>query len=565
MSTGVHTKSTVLISGAGPSGLVLALTLAKNGVPVRIIEKDREFHQGQRGAGAQPRTIEIYNYLGIAENIIKVGQPMKPFAVYKLPEGTEIIKTFSMMENRPSTPSIPFANVVMIGQHAAQGILRDHLARYNVVVERSTELVDFEQDEQGVVAHLVKHDGDKDVQESVQVSYLVGADGARSVVRKKLGLTFLGVTRPTEHLIVADIEITGLSPDYWHTWGDFATRTVVLMPTERPNVFSVFGGGVDADIQVALKDRDGLVDYILGVSNRHDLKFGEVLYFSEWRPNVRMVNKFGEGKVFVVGDAAHVHSPTGGQGLNSGIQDSFNLGWKLSLVCNSLSSPSILGAYNSERLPIIQDMLERTTKLLDKTLTYRANGDNTEGFARPPILRQLGVHCRSSPLVVDEQPEFAEAKKAQPYIDADPAVLFAGDRAPDAPALRVVARASGAIQEMEETSLFKTYTPTRHTVVVFAKTASEDQLQGIIKAIHTAPKGAIQVVVVLPEETVLTALQTVEGADLVVVDTLGHALDAYPPAVRGFSVFVVRPDGVVGAVVGGEEGVKKYIKGVFVD
>ncbi|KAF7793060.1 hypothetical protein EIP86_004165 [Pleurotus ostreatoroseus] len=209
-------------------------------------------------------------------------------------------------------------------------------------------------------------------------------------------------------------------------------------------------------------------------------------------------------------------------------------------------------------------MLDRTTQILDKTIKYRANGDNTQSFTRPFILHQLGVHCRSSPLVVDEQPEFADAKKAPPYLDADPTILFAGDRAPEAPALRVIARAGSVVQDPEETSLFQTYIPTQHTAVVFAHAADEEQLNVIMLAIHTVPKGAIQVAVVLPKETTSAGPQTVEGADLVVVDTLGHAAKAYPPAAKGFQVFVIRPDGVVGAIVKGGEGVKKYIEGVFV-
>ena len=207
-------------------------------------------------------------------------------------------------------------------------------------------------------------------------------------------------------------------------------------------------------------------------------------------------------------------------------------------------------------------MLERTTKLLDKSLQYRANGENTEGFERPPILHQLGVHCRPSPLVDDEQPEFPEARKAEAYLDADPTVLFAGDRAPDAPSLCVVARTGGAVGDVQETSLFKTYNPTQHTALVFAPAADDARTRSIIRALHTAPKGTIQATVVLPKGTA-TESHTVDGADLVVIDTSGHAADAYPPAVKGFSVFIIRPDGVVGAVVRGEEGVAKYVKRVF--
>ncbi|KAF7793734.1 hypothetical protein EIP86_004851 [Pleurotus ostreatoroseus] len=550
------TRPTVLVSGSGPSGLVLALILAKNGIPVRIIEKDNKFHEGERGAGTQPRTLEVYSYLGVAEDILKKGLFVKKMNVYKLPEGKEILKSFPLAQVYPPTPSVPFSNPVLVGQYYAQEALRDHLSRYSIEVERGTELIDFEQDEQGVNAHLVKHGADKDTEETVRVDYLIGADGARSIVRKRLGLSFLGVTRPTEHLVVADIEMRGLSSDYWHTWGDYATRTVRLRPVERPNVFSLIGGGAEADISSALQSREGVIEFIEDVTGRHDFEFGEMKYLSEWRPNVRMVNKFGEGRVFVVG------VPQEGS-----VQDSFNLGWKLALVCKSLSPPSILDAYTAERLPVIREMLERTTKLLDKTLKFRANGDNNEAFvARPPILHQLGVHCRSSSLVVDEQPEFAEAKKADAYLDLDPTVLFAGDRAPDAFALRVVARAGGAVAEAEETTLFKTYTPTRHTMLVFVKTVDEAQLEPIIGAIRTAPKDAVQVVVVLPKGTppTPTITSTVDGADLVVIDTLGHTGDAYPPAAKGFPVFIVRPDGVVGAVVRGEEGVKNYMKGVFV-
>lgn len=215
-------------------------------------------------------------------------------------------------------------------------------------------------------------------------------------------------------------------------------------------------------------------------------------------------------------------------------------------------------------MPVIKEMLERTTNLLDKVLKFRANGENTEGFvARPPILYQLGVHCRFSPLVVDEQPEFVEAKKADAYLDADPTVLFAGDRAPEAPALRVVARTDGAVAEAEETSLFKVYTPTRHTLLLFAKTVDE-QLKSVIHAIRVVPSGIVQVVVILPKGAPQTIPQAAEGVDLVVTDTLGHAADAYPPAAKGFPVFIVRPDGVVGAVVGGVEGVNKYLKTIFV-
>lgn len=207
-------------------------------------------------------------------------------------------------------------------------------------------------------------------------------------------------------------------------------------------------------------------------------------------------------------------------------------------------------------------MLDRTTKILDKTLKFSADGKNTDGFKRPKILHQLGVHCRWSALVVDEQPEAVEASKADPYQDEDPTVLFAGDRAPDAPALRIVVPANGAFTELEETSLFKTYNPAQHTALLFAQSLTDAALQPIVNVLRTAPKNTVQIVVVLTKG--ITTESAVEGVDLVVVDTMGHAADAYPPATKGSPVIVVRPDGVVGAVVRGEAGVKKYIERIFV-
>lgn len=209
-------------------------------------------------------------------------------------------------------------------------------------------------------------------------------------------------------------------------------------------------------------------------------------------------------------------------------------------------------------------MLDRTTKILDTTLKFRADGKNTQGFDRPKILHQLGVHCRWSSLVVDEQPEAAEASKENPYLDEHPSVLFAGDRAPDAPALRVVARASGSVAEAEETSLFNTYLPTRHTVLLFAQSSSDPQLQPIVEAARASPKDTVQIVAILTNGTNPSSQPAVEGVDLIVVDTLGHAADAYPPTTKGFGIIIVRPDGVVGAVARGVAGVKRYIEGIFV-
>ncbi|KAJ3529077.1 hypothetical protein NM688_g7904 [Phlebia brevispora] len=314
-------KPAVLIAGSGPSGLILALTLVKNDIPVRIIEKDSEFHEGQRGSGVQPRTLEVFNYLGCLDDMLKKAKPAEPRAVYKLPEGVEIAKIVEMAPYIPPTPSVPYRNPVIHGQASSEAVLRTHLAKYNIFVELETELVDFQQNPDSVTAHVVKRSGGKEVRETLTVDWLVGADGAHSFVRNKLGLTFLGETRPAESIIIADVEVKGLSTDYWHSWGDQSTKSVWLRPTETPGVFHLMAGGKQADLATMQQGREQIIKYILDVTNRHDLEFREVKFVKEWRPNIRIVNKFSEGRVFVIGDAGHVHSPTGGQGMNTGVQD----------------------------------------------------------------------------------------------------------------------------------------------------------------------------------------------------------------------------------------------------
>ncbi|KAJ3518626.1 hypothetical protein NM688_g9412 [Phlebia brevispora] len=347
----------VLIAGAGLSGLAAALTLTKNGVPVRIIERDPKFHYGQRGSALMPRTLEVYNFLGVLADCTKTGNHPFKRCIYEMPEGRKPMKIFEMFTYEDPTPSVPFRNCWIIGQAHNEEILRDHLAKHNVFVELSTELVDFDQDENGVIAHVIKHNGSEETSETIPAAFLIGADGARSTVRKKLGLSFTGETRDDERMFLADMEIKGLSRDYWHSWGDHSPRNIYLRPTEYDGLFSCLIYAPPKDLKAISDDRDALFKFIKDVTNRHELEFGNITWMSEWRANIRMANKFSEGRVFIVGDAAHIHAPHGAQGFNSGVQDSYNLAWKLALVWHGIAPRSLLDSYTDERLPVIKDMI----------------------------------------------------------------------------------------------------------------------------------------------------------------------------------------------------------------
>ncbi|OAX33194.1 hypothetical protein K503DRAFT_869695 [Rhizopogon vinicolor AM-OR11-026] len=264
-----------------------------------------------------------------------------------------------------------------------------------------------------------------------------------------------------------------------------------------------------------------------------------------------MVNKFSDGRVFVAGDAAHVHSPTGGQGLNSGIQDAFNLGWKIALVEKGLADKSILETYTEERLPVISEMLDMTTSILNQVIT---TGDMTA--QRSPKLYMLGINCRFSSIVLDEFVTPVEGKPINAYGVLDEGHLEAGDRAPDAPRLLHIRLGSS-----DETTLFSHYRPWYHTVLVFASSTAD--ATPILTALESLNKSVVRIAVMLPSPAPVAHVAC--PADLVLLDQGGHAYSAYLVETRQIKVFVIRPDGVVGAIAHGAEGVNKYFSKIFVD
>ncbi|CCL99757.1 uncharacterized protein FIBRA_01779 [Fibroporia radiculosa] len=546
----------VLIVGAGPTGLILALTLAKNGVPVRIVEKDAAFHVGQRGVGVQPRTLEIYQFLGALPDVKANGIPVLPFRAYKIGGGDDCVKTFYMSPPTEPTPAIPNPDSWLLGQNVAQRILRSHLAKYNCHVELGTTLHSFEQHDDSVVAKVVRTQADgAEISETIHCHWLVGADGSHSTVRKQLGLTFHGEQR-AEEAVVGEIDVQGLDGNFLHNWGDPSTQMLLLRPTETKDVFAfAFLGSLD--YKKILSDREELVGTLRKFSGRDDLVFGEVKSVGYFQPHIRMVNKFNVGRVFVAGDAAHVHSPAGGQGMNSSMQDVFNLGWKLALVEKGLASRTLLESYTDERLPVIAEMLKVTTELLNRR-SARAREGELEGvrteraYANEEKMKQLKVNYRWSAIVQDERKPFEENAPLDPYGILGDGVVRAGDRAPDAPGLVKV----GTGQTL---SLFDIFSPSYHTVLVFAGDDTT-QVGSVIAVLKNYVSEVIRSVAIYGVDT---AQPGVEGTDMVLLDKEGHARAGYAVEKGPMTVVVVRPDGVVGAIVLGAGGVQKYFEKIF--
>ncbi|KAG1734178.1 FAD binding domain-containing protein [Suillus lakei] len=532
----------VLVVGAGPVGLVAALTLLQNGISVRIIDKDPNPRNGQRGPGIWPRSLELFNFLNVSE-VNDLGKPVPPIRSYE-PGTLEPLKNSSMVPYMEPTPAIPFYAPKMMGQQL--------LDKFSCSVEMGTELRSFVQSDEGVTAVLAKNG----ILEAFDTKWIIGADGAKGVVRKQLGLTFLGETREDTRLVTGDIRLTGVGLDrvHWHRFGNFNERGLSLRPTDEigEDGWQFFIYGHELDPTKIAKSEELVFETIASLIPT-EITFNKLAWVSDFRANIRMVNKFSEGRVFVAGGI--VHSPTGGQVCLYGTTDrtthQFNLGWKLALVHKGLSDKSLLETYSAERLPVISEMLEMTTSILNKAIT---SGDVSIG--RTPILFMLGINCRFSSIALDEFVAPVEGKPINAYGVLDEGHLEAGDRAPDAPHMLQVGCA-----ESDVTTLFGLYRPWYHTILVFAPSLAD--ATPILGALEICDKSVVRSAVVLPSLASVTPFASPD--DLVLVDQEGYAYSAYLMEAGQTKVFVIRPDGVIGAIVHGAEGVKKYFSKIFLD
>ncbi|KAJ7680011.1 FAD binding domain-containing protein [Mycena rosella] len=555
-------KFSILIVGAGPAGLIMALFLAKSGIKSRIIDKDPNFHTVRsRGFGIQPRTLELLQTLGLLPDVQAAATPIPTMRAYKLPGGMDPVKTWDLYEKGRVWPDRPHANGACLQQSTLEEIIRAHLARYGVTVERSRELVEIKQDSDGVTATIIyTQTGGK---EEVRVEYLVGADGARGPTRKLLGLTFEGETKDTDGMVWGDVEIEGLGSDYWHIWGKpgHFTRThlrIMARPiTPGEKKFGIGITGLNFD-PIELADETKTKAFIREQTGRTDLELGQFSWLSYFKPNMRMVNKFAEGRVFIVGDAAHVHSPTG---IDS------NLAWKLALVLKRHAPPSLLETYTAERLPVVAQMLLATSALYTHTIAKAPKAEKTEpenekasGWFRwrNTALEMYGINYRYSPIIFTEGVDRAEPTlileelRARAYEGYEGSgTLCAGDRAPEAPGLVLNSEAGNK-------SLFGLINPAMHNILIFIPHKKAiATLEGIAAAVVAYPPGTAQTFIFFKDHETL-------GGRNGFVDRDGHAFAAY--LVKDdcrIGIVVVRPDGFIGAVVGGVEGMDRYFRTIF--
>lgn len=475
------TRTDVLICGAGASGLTLAIELARRGVSFRLVEqKETPFH-GSRGKGLQPRTLEVFEDLGILERIVAAGGSYPRQRSYRDDGG---YAESALMEHADPTPAEPYPAAVMLPQYLTEQLMRERLAELGHRPAFGHTLIEFEEDADGVSARIAGPQGER----TIRARYLVGTDGGRSTVRRMAGIDFPGKTLGARGL-VADVVLTGLDRNAWHRFRESdPQRQVAICPLAGTGLFQIQAPvPLEGDVDLSV---EGLMAMVAERTGRDDIRIDSVSWASAFQMHARLADRYRVGRVFLAGDAAHTHPPTGGQGLNTSVQDAYNLGWKLAAAIGG-APDALLDSYEQERRPIAADMLGLSTQLLDSL----QRGDLRRGRE----VRQLDLGYPRSPLAW-ERPGRAFG-------------LSAGDRAPDAP----VHGAAGM-----PTRLFQLFKGTHWTLLGYE-----------VERDAVPPRAGLHI--------------HAFGVRGDLIDDGGHFRDAYTPSPGSW--ILVRPDGYLGAIV----------------
>lgn len=465
----------VLIVGAGPTGLMLANQLGRRGVPTLIIDRHSGPAQQTRAMAVHARTLEIYSKLGIAERALELGQRGNGANMWaegkrraRIPLG-DIGKSIS-----------PFPFVLMLGQDDNERIMGDHLRNWGMAVQWNTELTALEQHADHVTATLKLVDGSN---RKVTAAYVAGCDGGRSTVREQNNIGFPGA--PYEHVFfVADTEATGpMVPEELNVylWRDGFHLFFPMRGKNRWRVIGILPSDLRGRDDLAFEEVIPAVRQEAGA----ELSFKSCSWFSTYRIHHRRAERFRERRCFLLGDAAHVHSPMGGQGMNTGLQDAYNLAWKLALVVSGRADATLLDSYEAERLPVAQRLLETTDRafrfvvsdtwiagifrrrLIARIAAFAMTRERARKLAFR-TLSQTGIHYRKSPLSQNLTRMPNDAPQA-------------GDRFPW---LQLRFHANGPVED-----LFQKLDDTRFNLIVIGQSAPSElaPASGDLLRVHAIP------------------------------------------------------------------------------
>lgn len=367
-------RTEVLIVGAGPTGLVLALWLTRLGVRVRVVDRNAGPGETSRAFAVQARTLEMYDQIGLAKVLLRRGRRLSALNVH---ERRHLIARIPFGDFGRDLSPFPFILILLQDRH--EKLLIGPLAEAGVEVERNTELIDFVDDGVSVRARLKRGDGEDEYCEAV---FLCGCDGVHSAIRELTGAGYPGGTYDRD-FYVADVDATGLMVDgevHYAMAGSELCRVFPLMGEHRVRLIgrvpdAVKRSGIPAvyeDVADNVIEATGLNVYL-------------VEWFSTYRVHHRVAAKFRKGRVFLLGDACHAHSPAGSQGLNTGVGDAMNLAWKLSAVLRERADPALLDTYETERIEVARTIVATT----DLAFGLQVNPTGSMQFARRGLARLM--------------------------------------------------------------------------------------------------------------------------------------------------------------------------------
>ncbi|RKF49103.1 FAD-dependent monooxygenase [Paraburkholderia fungorum] len=433
MDAAAHDASPVLIVGAGPTGLAAAMSLARAHIPVRLVDKALQPNPYSRAIGIQARTLELFEQHRLIEPFLELGHRARIANLFS--NGMRLAR----LDFDPLHTRYPY--LLFLDQSVTERLLTEHLATLGVTVERGVELTMFAQGSASMQATLRHVDGRT---ETIRPSYMIAADGAHSTIRHRLGLSFEGNTFEQTFLL-ADLRAeTDWPEDEFHIFasgeglvalfpmGHGRHRLIADHPAEPamvpvPATPAVLG---EPPLNPVAPPSLAECKALIARRVRERVDVSDLAWSSHFHLNSRMVDRLRVGRIFLAGDAAHVHSPAGAQGMNTGIQEAFNLGWKLARVLQGGASDRLLDTYYAERHPIERDVLRQTgfitqmagadhgpLKLLrERVMPVLAALGPLRDAARMTI-SELSIQYRRSPLTLER------------VLDGGPR---AGERAPDA-------------------------------------------------------------------------------------------------------------------------------------
>ncbi len=465
----------VLVVGAGPTGLMLANQLVRRGVRVLIIDRHAGPSLQTRALGVQARTMEIYSKLGIVDRALDLGKRATGANIWA--QGR---KTARVPLGEAGQGATPYPFILILGQDDNERIMGDKLRDLGVSVQWNTELVGLEQEPGAVAVALKRPDG---TNRKIHAGWVAGCDGARSSVRELSGITFPGA--PYEHVFfVADAEATGSMVQDEVNVYLWQEGFHLLFPMRGKDHWRIVG-----ILPATLRDRVDVTFEAVIPSLRKEagagLSFKTCTWFSTYRIHHRSASRFRDRRCFLLGDAAHIHSPVGAQGMNTGLQDAYNLAWKLALVVKDRAQAALLDSYEEERVPVARRLLNTTdrafrlvvsdsrlagllrTKILARIAAFAMSRERIQRVAFR-IVSQIGIHYRKSSL----------SKSLEGLPESAPR---GGDRFPW---LRLKFRADGSVED-----LFQKLDDTQFDLIVIGQPSPPEgtlNLGGLLR-IHVIP------------------------------------------------------------------------------